>query len=95
MKITLRKSVGQPAAHAIINGMTLAEVMALPAITDLVSAGKALGLGRTRSYELARAGSFPCRVVRVGKTYHVPTADLLALLGITTPRTNSRGKAGR
>jgi hypothetical protein len=95
MKITLRKPSGQPAAHAITNGMTLAEVMALPAITDLVSAGKALGMGRTRSYELARAGSFPCRVVRVGKTYHVPTADLLALLGITMLSTHSRRKASR
>jgi hypothetical protein len=95
MKLTLRKPAGQPTASAITNGMTLAEVMALPVITDVVSAGKALGMGRTRSYELARAGSFPCRVVRVGKTYHVPTADLLTLLGVTMPRTTSRRKAGK
>jgi hypothetical protein len=95
MKLTLRKPAGQPTANAITNGMTLAEVMALPVITDVVSAGKALGMGRTRSYELARAGSFPCRVVRVGKTYHVPTADLLALLGVTMPRTTSQRKAGK
>ena len=65
--------------------MTLAEVMALPAMTDLVSAGKALGMGRTRSYEIAQAGMFPCRVVRVGRIYTVPTVGLLAVLGITVP----------
>jgi len=68
-------------------GLTLAELLALPAVTDLVTAGKALGLGRTRSYQLAQAGEFPCRLIRVGKTYQVPTADLLTLLGVQPGRT--------
>jgi hypothetical protein len=67
----------------------LAEVSQLPAVVDLVTAGRALGLGRTKSYQLARAGEFPCRVMRVGKSYLVPTAELLTLLGLdpggTTP----------
>jgi len=66
-------------------GLSLAELLALPAVTDLVTAGKALGLGRTRSYQLAQAGEFPCRLIRVGKTYQVPTAELLTLLGIPQP----------
>ncbi len=83
MKISLRRrasrpDTSQPAAIAM-KGLTMAEVMMLPAVTDLVSAGKALGMGRTRSYELARAGTFPRRVLRIGRTYQVPTAGLRLL----------------
>jgi hypothetical protein len=65
--------------------LTLAEVTALPAVTDLVTAGRALGLGRTRAYELARAGQFPCPVIRAGRGWRVPTAGLLAVLGLPVP----------
>ncbi len=68
--------------------LTLAEVAVLPAVTDLVTAGQALGLGRTKAYELARAGQFPCPVIRAGKTWLVPTAGLLALLGLPVPGTS-------
>ena len=69
--------------------LTLAEIVGLPAVTDLVTAGRALGLGRTRAYELARAGQFPCPVIRAGKAWLVPTAGLLALLGLPVPGTAS------
>ena len=65
--------------------LTLAEIAALPAVTDLVTAGRALGLGRTKAYDLARAGQFPCPVIRAGKNWMVPTAGLLALLGLPIP----------
>ena len=61
--------------------MSLAELGGLPTVVDLVIAGKALGLGRTKTYELAQAGEFPCRIIRVGKKYLVPTLELLDLLG--------------
>lgn len=63
--------------------LSLVEVAALPAVTDLVTAGRALGLGRTKAYELARAGQFPCPVIRAGRTWLVPTAGLHALLGLS------------
>jgi hypothetical protein len=66
-------------------GLTLAELGALPAVTDLVTAGRALGLGRTKAYELARAGRFPCPLIRAGKTWIVPTAGLLTVLGLPLP----------
>lgn len=62
--------------------LSLADINALPVVMDVVSAGKVLGLGRTKSYELAKTGRFPCRLIRVGKSYLVPTAELLALLGL-------------
>ncbi|MCG5213115.1 DNA-binding protein [Streptosporangium sp. KLBMP 9127] len=63
-------------------GLTSAQIRTLPAVVDLVTAGRALGLGRTKSYQLAKAGSFPCRIIRAGRTYLVPTAELLTLLGL-------------
>jgi Helix-turn-helix domain len=52
------------------------------ATVDLMTAARALGLGRTKAYELARRGEFPCRVIRIGDTYRVPTPGLLELLGL-------------
>jgi len=46
------------------------------------TAARALGLGRSTAYELARRRQFPCRVFRVGSSYRVPTAELLRVLGI-------------
>ena len=37
--------------------MTLAEVGALPAVVDLMTAARALGIRRTTAYALARGGS--------------------------------------
>jgi hypothetical protein len=53
------------------------------ATVDLMTAAAALGLGRTRAYELARRDEFPCRVIRIGGTYRIPTPGLLELLGVT------------
>lgn len=58
-------------------------LLALPAAVELwPTAGQVLGLGRSKTYELARAGQFPVRVLRLGNAYRVPTAELLALLSI-------------
>ena len=48
-------------------GMTEAEVLALPAAVDLATAGRALGIGRTKAFELARTGQFPVKVLHVGQ----------------------------
>jgi excisionase family DNA binding protein len=63
--------------------MTRAELLALPVTVDIGTAARALGLGRSTGYELARRGEFPCRVLRVGSSYRIPTADLLRVLGVT------------
>jgi len=63
-------------------GMGRAELLGLPAAIDLDTANRAIGLGRSKGYELARLGTYPCRVLRLGKKYRVITADLLRLLGV-------------
>ena len=64
------------------DGMSLPELLAMPVTVDIGTAARALGLGRSTGYELARRGEFPCRVLRIGSSYRVPTAELLRLLGV-------------
>ena len=63
-------------------GLTRAQLLALPVTVDVPTAALALGLGRSTAYDLARRGKFPCRILRIGSSYRVPTADLLRVLGI-------------
>jgi hypothetical protein len=65
------------------------------ATVDLMTAARALGLGRTRAYELARRDEFPCRVIRIGGTYRIPTPGLLELLGVAPEEPGSHLLAGR
>lgn len=58
------------------------ELRALPVVVDLVTAGRAFGLGRTISYELMRRGEFPCPVQHLGRYYRVRKADLVTSLGL-------------
>jgi hypothetical protein len=62
--------------------MTRAELGALPPTVDLVTASRALGIGRTKAYELAKDGEFPVKVLRLGSAYRVVTSDLHEVLGI-------------
>ncbi len=65
-----------------VKGMSREELLELPAAVDLETGNRALGLGRSKGYELAKRGQYPCRVLRLGNAYRVVTADLLALLGL-------------
>lgn len=63
--------------------MNLDELLELPVVCDLETAGRALGLGRTKAYELARTNEFPVPVLRLGNRFKVPTSPLLQLLGVS------------
>ena len=64
--------------------MTPEELDQLGVSTDLVTAARALGISKSSAYAAAREGTFPCRVVRVGSRYVVPTAGLRDVLGLAT-----------
>ncbi len=72
-------------AAGVIQGLSAAEIANLLAVVEVVTAGRALGVGRTTAYRLAREGQFPCRVIRIGRALLVPTTELLALLGLDQP----------
>jgi hypothetical protein len=76
-----------------MKGMSPDEIRALPASVDLATAGLAFGFGRTRSFELARSGEFPVRVIPVGRRpdgspvkFRVPRSAILEELGIEDTR---------
>jgi len=75
-----RMRENEPAGRS--KGMSREELLELPAAVDLETGNRALGLGRSKGYELARRGLYPCKVLRLGNAYRVVTADLLALLGL-------------
>jgi excisionase family DNA binding protein len=58
------------------------QLTALPAVLDVPTAAKALGLSRTAAYELIRTGEWPTPVFRLGRLIRIPTAPILELLGI-------------
>jgi hypothetical protein len=71
-----------PSSSRAVHGLTGEELLGLPAAIDLDTANRALLIGRSTGYALARQGRYPVRVLRLGNAYRVVTADLLKLLGL-------------
>lgn len=63
--------------------MTADELRALPAVVDVPTAARALGVGRSAAYELVRLGAWPTPILRLGRSIRVPSAPLLELLGLS------------
>lgn len=63
-------------------GLSIEELVALPAVVDLTTAGRAWRMGHSKAAELARAGTFPCPVLRLGRYWKVRKVELLASLGL-------------
>ena len=83
--MTTRMTAQQPAHRheaAASGAMTLKELRALPATVNVTTAGRALGIGRDKAYELIKAGAFPVRTLPLGSTVRVPTAELWKILGV-------------
>lgn len=65
--------------------MNAERVRALPAVLDVPTAADVLSISRTAAYELVRADAWPTPVFHLGRLIRVPTAPLLALLGLDQP----------
>lgn len=68
-------------------GMTREELLALPVAVDLDTANKALTIGRSTGYALAKRDEYPVTVLKLGNAYRVVTADLHRLLGMASEHT--------
>jgi len=51
----------------------------LPTTVGIEEAARYLGIGRTTAYALAAEGELPVPVLRIGRSYRIPTAPLLGL----------------
>ncbi|WP_405003694.1 helix-turn-helix domain-containing protein [Kitasatospora purpeofusca] len=63
-------------------GLSFAEAFDLPLSVDLRTAARAFGICPGTAYRLIANDAFPCRVLRVGRQFRVPTAAMLRALGI-------------
>lgn len=66
-------------------GMSVREVLDLPVAISLDDANRALGLGRSNGYAMAKTGEYPLPLLRLGRKYRCKRSDLLRLLDITDP----------
>lgn len=62
--------------------MTEEELRKLPVSFDLPTAGRALGIGSTKAYQMARADQFPIPVLPVGREFRCTKAHLFRYLGM-------------
>jgi predicted DNA-binding transcriptional regulator AlpA len=76
-----RSSSGNLAVNTV--QLTEQDVLALPTVVDVPTAAAVLGIGRTAAYELIRTDQWPTNVLRMGKLIRIPTAPLLALVGVS------------
>lgn len=74
-----------------VRGMSDEELRSLPTAVDLPTAARALGIGRTKAYELARAGTFPCPVLPLGSRFRVTKHHLFQALGVPPDDPKSAG----
>ena len=63
-----------------MSGYNINDLRNLTPTLDIPTAAKLLGFSRTKAYQMAKEGDFPCRVLRIGHSYRVPTLGLLRLL---------------
>lgn len=71
-------------------GMTREELLALPVAVDLDTANRALTIGRSTGYQLAKRGEYPVKVLRLGNAYRVVTEELHQLLGVQSEQEEGR-----
>ena len=69
--------------------MNRQELEGLPAVVDVPTAARLLGLSRTAAYELIRVGRWPTPVFRLGRLIRIPTAPMLDLLGMGATTTTA------
>lgn len=62
-----------------------------PAVPLWPHAAQALGLCRSSIYDLARRDELPVRTLRLGRLLKVPTAELLAVLGLAPAAQHEEG----
>lgn len=74
--------------------LTIAEILNLPALVPLwPTAGQALGLAESTTYQLAAQSRLPFEVIPLGRRRFVRTVDLHAFLGLTPRNDNGAGGA--
>ena len=77
--------------RSVREAWTAEEIRSLGTRCDLVTAGRILGVGKNKVWELYHSGQLPVPALKLGRRVVVPLAPLLDLLGLsdTEPDTAS------
>ncbi|PJN27032.1 helix-turn-helix domain-containing protein [Kitasatospora sp. CB02891] len=62
--------------------LSFMEAFDLPVVVNVPTAARALGICLTTAYRLAREDVFPCKILRIGNKYRVPTLELMRAIGM-------------
>lgn len=62
--------------------MAIEELLDLPVSFGVPVAARALGIGRSKAYDMIAQGKFPCPVKQYGREYRVTRPDLFRALGL-------------
>lgn len=84
----MAQAISDPGAYmsADDHRMTMEELLDLPVSFGLPVAARALGIGRTKAYDLVAAGEFPLPVKKYGREYRVTRPDLFRYFGLQPDR---------
>lgn len=69
--------------------MKINELLDLPVAVSLETANRALSISRANGYSMARHGTYPIPLLRIGTRYRVRRADILSALGVDDPATKA------
>jgi predicted DNA-binding transcriptional regulator AlpA len=78
----MEQTTTRAGGEIMVRDLTVRDLMDLPPTVDVELASRALGISRSHGYNLARAGEYPVRVVRAGRSFRVVTAELQRTLGV-------------
>jgi hypothetical protein len=74
--------------------MAFDDLKDLSPVLDVPTAARLVGIGRTTAYRSVHDGTWPTAVLRIRGRFAIPTAPLLALLGIDTGAKDEAALAG-
>lgn len=81
-----KKQATSEVEDLIMSGTSLATLVKqgvdMPDTLSFAAAYTALGIGRSSAYQAAKNDDFPCVIIKVGKVFRVPTAELMSVLGL-------------
>jgi hypothetical protein len=78
----VRGDLGQEFGCGGAGDLDCGEVRELGLVTSLETAGRILGIGRSKAYEMARYDEFRVPLMRVGRKYTVSVTAILKYLGV-------------
>jgi hypothetical protein len=70
--------------------LSSADASGLPTVLNVTLAATILDIGRSKAYEAVATGTWPTRVIRIGRCIRIPTTEVLRLIGVDQMAADAR-----